>query len=83
MNWRTLAFTILSPPAGIAILYHEVWVADNSELFLVLLGLWLTGAPLARFLDVLNRAGRFAETLEDIEKDTELQADIEELGKSS
>lgn len=40
---------------GSAILYHEVWVTDSSEPILVIVGLWLTGAPIAEFLDKLRR----------------------------
>lgn len=39
---------------GAWILHHEVAVADESELMLVIAGLWLTGVPIAQLLDILR-----------------------------
>lgn len=46
---------ILSFLGGCAILYHEVAIADTAEPLLVFVGLWLSGAPIADFLDKLRR----------------------------
>lgn len=43
--------------AGVLILYHEVWVAENSELLLIGLGLWLCGIPPVMFLENVRRLG--------------------------
>ncbi len=66
LSWpRSLAM------AGVGgyILHHEVVVAQNSELTLVIVGLWLIGAPIVQLLDWLREA-------------TELRKDIMEPGQS-
>lgn len=42
---------------GVLVLYHEVWVAENSELLLIGLGLWLCGIPPVLFLEDIRRLG--------------------------
>lgn len=39
---------------GWGILYHEVYVVEQSEIFLVIVGCWFVGAPLAQLLDILR-----------------------------
>lgn len=48
--------------AGVAILYHEVWVADTAEPLLVFLGLWFVGIPPAMFFDGLRKVGEQAKS---------------------
>jgi hypothetical protein len=43
--------------AGVAVLYHEIWIADSAEPLLVFLGLWLCGLPPAIFFDGLRKLG--------------------------
>lgn len=43
------------------IMYHEVWVSDDSEPLLIFVGLWLCGAPIADFLDKIRRIASLAE----------------------
>lgn len=40
---------------GVAIVYHEVVIAEAAEPLLFLGGLWLAGAPIADLLDKLRR----------------------------
>ena len=60
MNWlgrrlSPLFVRVASFLGGVAIMYHEVWVAPSAEPLLVFVGLWLAGAPLADLLDQLRR----------------------------
>lgn len=50
-----LAIRVASTVAGGAIIYHEVVVAETAEPLLIFVGLWLSGAPIADFLDKLRR----------------------------
>jgi hypothetical protein len=50
-----LAIRIASTLAGAGIIYHEVVVTETAEPLLVFVGLWLSGAPIADFLDKLRR----------------------------
>lgn len=47
---------------GVAILYHEIWITDQSEPLLIFLGLWLCGLPPAMFFDSLRRLGAEAKS---------------------
>jgi hypothetical protein len=40
---------------GVLIIYHEVWISQSAEPLLVVVGLWLAGAPVADLLDQLRR----------------------------
>lgn len=40
---------------GVLIIYHEVWVSQSAEPLLVVVGLWLAGAPIADLLDQLRK----------------------------
>jgi len=44
---KRLAFRIASFMAGVGILYHEVWVTEESEPLLDFIALWLMGLPIA------------------------------------
>lgn len=46
---------LLAAVVGALILRQQVFLADKADYFLVLLSLWLLGAPFANFLDVLRR----------------------------
>lgn len=54
-RFAALAVRIASTVGGALILYHEVAVSADSEPFLVFVGLWLAGAPIADLLDKLRR----------------------------
>jgi hypothetical protein len=51
---RSHLIRALSTAGGGLILYHEVWVSSSAEPLLVLVGLWLAGAPIADLLDKLR-----------------------------
>jgi hypothetical protein len=52
---RKLVLRVLSVIAGLAIITHEVAIADAAEPFLVIIGMWFLGIPPALILDSLRR----------------------------
>lgn len=58
MNLAPRAVRAASFVGGVAILYHEVVIAETGEWLFVFVGLWLAGAPVADLLDKLRRLAR-------------------------
>lgn len=52
---------ILAFAVGVAILYHEIWIASSAEPLLVFLGLWLIGVSPASFFDELRKLNRMTD----------------------
>lgn len=55
LRFRALVVRTLTFMGGVAIIYHEVWLATDAQILLVILGLWLCGVPIADFLDKLRK----------------------------
>lgn len=73
-RYRKLAIRGMSAVGGVAILYHEVYIADSAEPLLVFLGLWLLGIPPALFFDGLRKVtGAVNESVDEV---------VEKLGEA-